>query len=278
MRWWSIPERPNAWRIQAPRTAAVLAVTIGIVVWGALARPGRAQGNYEIQVYGAALVAPRHTMVEFHTNFTPAGTADTVNGIQPTERAWHETLEITHGFADWLEIGAYGFTSARAGDGWRYVGSHLRPRVSVPERWHWPVGLSLSQEIGFQYRYFSPELWTWEIRPIVDQQIGPVYWAVNVAFGRALSGEAVHAGFDLSPAAKASVALTPKVAAGLEYYGALGHLRNLDPLNVQQHQIFPTLDLDLSPNWEFDLGVGIGLTKATDRAIIKLIVGYRFPF
>ena len=30
-----------------------------------------AQGNYEIQVYGADTVAPKNLMVELHSNFTP---------------------------------------------------------------------------------------------------------------------------------------------------------------------------------------------------------------
>ncbi len=251
---------------------------VAVALWSGLARPARAQDNYEIQVYGAELVPARRTMIEFHTNFAPAGSLAIVSGLQLSDHTWHETVEVTHGFFDWLEVGAYAFTSYRSDDGWRFVGSHLRPRVSVPASWHWPVGVSLSQEIGFQYPYFAPDRWTWEIRPIVDQQIGRAYWAVNVAFEHALSGPGVHAGFDVSPAAKFSVDVTPTVGIGLEYYGSLGYIRRLDPASNQQHQLFPVLDLDFSPNWEFDLGVGIGLTRATDRAIIKLIVGYRLPF
>jgi hypothetical protein len=32
--------------------------------------PAWVQDNYEIQVYGSDLVAPDHTMVELHSNFT----------------------------------------------------------------------------------------------------------------------------------------------------------------------------------------------------------------
>ena len=34
--------------------------------------------------------------------------------------------------------------------------------------------------------------------------------------------------------------------------------------------------LNLSPGWEFNLGVGIGPTAATDHWIVKAIVGRRF--
>jgi hypothetical protein len=59
------------------------------------------------------------------------------------------------------------------------VGDHIRPRVHAPQKWHWPVGVSLSTEFGYQRAAFSPDTWTWEIRPIVDRKIGPWYLAFN---------------------------------------------------------------------------------------------------
>ena len=38
------------------------------------------------------------------------------------------------------------------------------------------------------------------------------------------------------------------------------------------------VDLDLGENWEFNLGIGAGLTPATDSLILKSIIGYRFDF
>ena len=51
---------------------------------------------------------------------------------------------------------------------------------------------------------------------------------------------------------------------------------HIDPPKKQEHLIFPVLDIDLGPRWEFNLGIGAGLTPATDRLIIKAILGYRF--
>ena len=61
-----------------------------------------AQDNYEIQVYGSETIPPGITMVELHSNFTIKGTKQTIDGVLPTNHAWHETLEITQGF---LEFG-----------------------------------------------------------------------------------------------------------------------------------------------------------------------------
>ena len=108
-----------------------------------LARVATAQDNYEIQVYSFDLVPPHHTMVELHSNFTFEGSKEIQDGVRPTNHALHETIEITHGFTPWFETGFYIFTSARSGDGWDWVGDHIRPRFSVPESWHWPVGLSI---------------------------------------------------------------------------------------------------------------------------------------
>jgi hypothetical protein len=129
-----------------------------------------AQDNYEIQVYGADLV-PRHdTMVEVHSNFTVDGSKTVQDGVLPSNHAVHETLEITHGFTDWFETGFYVFTSIQPDGGWMWVGDHIRPRIAVPEKWHWPVGVSISQEIGYQQRTFSTDTWSYELRPIIDKK------------------------------------------------------------------------------------------------------------
>ncbi len=47
------------------------------------------------------------------------------------------------------------------------------------------------------------------------------------------------------------------------------------PYNQQNQQLFLTLDVDFSPDWELNLGYGFGLTGATDKSIIKMILGRR---
>ncbi len=133
-----------------------------------------AQGNYEIQVYGADTVAPRTTMVEMHSNFTAVGSKGIPGYEAPTNHAEHQTLEITQGLTNWSEVGFYVFTSWQNGLGVQWVGDHIRPRVRVPDSWHWPVGASLSMEVGYQRAFFDQDTWTWEIRPIIDQTEGSV--------------------------------------------------------------------------------------------------------
>ncbi len=259
-----------------PGTRPELCALFLLGILCAAGETARAQDNYEIQVYGSETVAPGRTMAELHSNFTADGRKQVVDGLLPTDDAVHETLEITHGFTPWFETGFYLFTSARDGDGWQWVGDHIRPRVRVPEDWNWPVGLSLSTEVGYQQRKFSEDTWTWEIRPIIDKQWGRWYFSFNPALEKSLKGVNSARGFEFAPNAKVSYDVTKLVALGVEYYGSLGPVTGLDTFGNQQHQIFPAVDLNFSPDWEFNFGVGVGLTHSTDHLIFKMILGRRF--
>ena len=250
------------------RSLLVLTFLTAGLAWG--------QGSYEIQVYGSDTVAPGDTMVELHSNFTFEGQKNVIDGQFPTEHQLHETVEITHGFNNWFELGYYIFTSADSQHGWQWVGDHIRPRVRVPESWKWPVGVSLSTEVGYQRAVYSPDTWTIEIRPIVDKTLGKWYLCFNPTIDRSFHGPSVPAGLVFSPNVKVGYDLTKVVNVGFEYYGSVGPITGFDPLQDQQQQVFAVTDLNLSPDWEFNFGVGTGLTGASDHLLVKMILGRRF--
>ena len=236
----------------------------------------RAQENYEIQVYGSETVAKHATMVELHSNYTFNGSKEVVNKVYPTNHIFHETVEITHGFNDWFEIGFYFFNAIGNNNRTNYVGSHIRPRVRVPDNWKWPVGVSLSVEGGYQKREYSEDDWSMEIRPIIDKTIDKLYLSFNPTLDKSFHGLNQSSGFDFSPNFKASYDVTKLWALGFEYYGNLGQVMHFTTLGKQEHQLFIAADANFSPEWEVNLGYGFGLTNATDRSIAKLLVGYRF--
>jgi len=253
-----------------------------------------AQGNYEVQVYGYDLVPRGVTMVELHSNFTAEGSKTTDDGTLPTNHQQHETVEITHGFGEGkvigFETGFYIFTNIQPDHGWMYVGSHIRPRVALSKEFtqkhHIPVGLSISNEFGWQRPSISADTWTWEIRPIIDKKIVPkhrepgddrgLYLSFNPTFDKSFRGPESNRGYAFSPNFKFSYDVTKRVAVGAEYYGSYGPVTGFDPLRDQQQQILPAVDVDFGENWEFNLGVGVGVTQATDHLLIKCILGYRF--
>lgn len=241
-------------------------------------RSAAAQGNYEIQVYGADTVPPKTLMTELHSNFTPEGQRYYVDGVIPTNHQQHETVELTEGITNWSEIGFYIFTSVQDGHGVQWVGDHIRPRVRAPDSWHLPVGLSLSTEIGYQRPVYSPDTWTWEIRPIIDKTAGRWYFAVNPALERTFHGPDVKQGLVFSPGAKVSYDFSRVISGGVEYYADYGRLGAFDSLHNQQQQIFIVTDLNTSPKWEINIGVGVGSTASTDHIIVKGILGRRFDW
>ena len=257
------------------RLAAFAVLTIALIF---CVRSAVAQGNYEIQVYGADTVAPKTLMTELHSNFTPEGQKYYIGGVIPTNHQEHETLELTEGITNWFEVGFYVFTSEQDGDGVQWVGDHIRPRVRAPDSWHLPVGLSLSTEIGYQRAVYSPDTWTWEIRPIIDKTVGRWYFAFNPALERTLHGPDVNQGLGFSPGAKVSYDFTRVVSGGIEYYADYGRLGAFDSLHNQQQQIFVVTDLNTSPKWEINIGVGVGPTASTDHLIVKGILGRRFDW
>jgi hypothetical protein len=255
-----------------------LAVTASVLIVFAAAfgTPLAAQENYEIQVYGAATVPRGVTMFELHSNYTQLGRRVlSAEGELPTNHAIHETVEITHGFTDWSELGFYWFMSVPSGRGLQWVGTHIRPRVTVPESWGWPVGVSISQEFGYARAQFSADTWTYELRPIIDKQMGPWYVSINPTLEKSLRGPTANVPFIFSPNVDVGYDITPKVNIALEYYGATGPINRLDPIAEQEHTLYAATNLDLGPEWEFNFGVGSALTAAGDKRLVKLILGRR---
>lgn len=258
--------------MRSPQPAVLLSVLWFTVLFSLT---GYSQDNYEIQVYGSQLVAPETTMLELHSNYTFIGSRETVHGVLPTNHVLHETVEITHGFNKWLEVGFYVFNSIGSNGRTGYVGSHIRPRIAIPESWHLPVGLSLSAEAGFQKSKFSEDTWSIEIRPVIDKQWSRLYLSFNPTFDRALEGFNTRDGFIFAPDFKAGYAITSAFIPGLEYYASDGPVNHFYTWNRQQQQLFLVVDLNISPEWEFNAGFGAGLTRATDQGIFKMIIGRR---
>jgi len=246
-------------------------------------RDARAQDNYEIQVYPSETMAPKTLLVELHSNFTVQGSTTNQFGMLPTQHQEHETIELTQGINDWFEVGFYVFTAEKNGNGVQWVGDHIRPRVRVPKKWHWPVGVGLSSEFGYARPAFSNPTWSWQFMPIVDQTVGRWYWSVNgtmvwnihvVPAPPAIAPRGVTFG----PAATVTYAPSKYFNFGVEYYSSYGQLGNFVSLHNQQQQIFPVVNLFVSPKWEINFGAGWGATAGTDHLIVKCIVGRYFDW
>jgi hypothetical protein len=253
----------------------ILPITFFLFFW-AFSYTSFCQDNYEIQVYGSQTIPKGKTMLELHSNFTDTQNKKGTDSIIQTDHAFHETIEITHGFTSWFEVGFYIFTAITPSNGFDWVGDHIRPRIRVPDSWNWPIGLSLSNEVGYQKRSYSPDTWTWEMRPIIDKTINKIYFSFNPTLGKSFRGANENSGFIFSPNFKIGYSISKKIIPGIEYYSSWGALNGFDAFEKQKQQIAASLDLNVSPDWELNFGIVCGITESTDNLIIKMIIGRRF--
>ena len=112
-----------------------------------------------------------------------------------------------------------------------------------------------------------------EIRPIIGVRNADWEFIVNpivdTSFGK-------FDEVDFTPAARLARKLGPDLFVGLEYYADFGEIGNFARLADQQHTLFAVTDFKLGV-FGVNFGVGYGLTPASDRWVVKTIVGYAFP-
>lgn len=232
-----------------------------------------AQADNEIQVYASPTIGKKRTIFELHSNYTFRG----MKGLAvPSSARWlNETIEITHGLANDVELGFYTFTALSPSGKYQYLGNQIRPRVTAPAKWKLPVGISLSAEFGF----FRPDvntafLWQGEIRPIFDKTMGNWYVSLNPNIDFVLTG--AEKGWGFAPQLKSMYTIQQKVGVGVEYYSGLGSFSGFLPLRQQEHLIGPMIDIVADPRWEVNGGFLFGLTPGSNQRIFKLLLGRRF--
>jgi hypothetical protein len=233
------------------------------------------QDLFEMQVYPYETTPPKATMVELHWNTFPRGTQNTSQGLYANNHQFHLTAEVTRGLTDHWEVGGYLVSAYVPNEGLKLVGTRIRPRYSFPGMHGLPFKLGVAAEVGFNKHQFDPDSITLEIRPILEREVGNWYFSVNPTLGKSLRGPDAHRGFGLEPAIKVAYNLTRMISPGLEYYAETGPIAHFDVLKEQHHLIFPTVDLNTSPKWEINIGVGRGLTGTSEHWVIKWIIGRR---
>jgi hypothetical protein len=239
--------------------------------------PVLAQDPFEIQVYEYELVPKGQWNLETHMNYRRHGTTEFEGTVAPSSRQFHLTYELTHGITDWFEMAGYLVLAHRAqpDGGWDYAGWRLRPRFGIPPSWNWPVGLSLSTEIGFPKNTYEENPTTFELRPIIEKRFGRIQVDLNPTLARALRGPGSSEGWEFEPAAR--IAFTGwRLEPSLEYYGATGPIRDVLPVHEQSHQFYPGWDLQITKNIVWNFGIGIASTSQGDRLVYKMRLGVLF--
>lgn len=247
------------------------------VVLGLPALPAHAALPDEIQVYTGDINAPGEVGLELHLNTTPSG-IDTPGypGEVTAPHGWRATAEFSYGWSPSLEFGLYIPTSLTRENTYYVTGPKLRVKW-LPIRPEDGVGrfAGINVELAHVARRFDASQQALELRPIYGDQNDRWLWSVNPVLDWSLSGPDRSGVPDAAPAFKIARTVATGVRAGVEYYADLGRINRIAPLHEQQHTVYLAFDVDRKP-FVFNVGIGRGLTRATDRWTVKWI--FEIPF
>ena len=232
--------------------------------------PLHAQDPFEIQVYEYETVPKGRWNLETHLNYVSKGTTTWEGPMAPTEGQFHTTFELTRGITDNFELAGYLLFGSYTGGSFQWAGGRIRPRVSAPKEWNWPIGVSLSVEVGFPVKVFEENGTTLEIRPILEKKFGDWQIDFNPVVGTALSGPG-KGEWDFEPGLRVGYEVSKTLDLSVEYYGAIPFSGG-EPV----HQIYPGADIHLSEDVVLNVGAGWGLTDAGNQFVWKMRLGVMF--
>ncbi|GJI90815.1 MULTISPECIES: hypothetical protein [Duganella] len=223
----------------------------------------------EIQVYMNEMNMPGTFGLDVHHNYVVSGAAG-VNypGAQPARHTLRITPEFSYGWTPNLELGAY-LLSSRDPDGQlRTDGAKLRLKFIAPTFQNSPFFYGANLELGRVSYRLDENPWNGELKGIFGYQSARWKAAVNANVDFKVSGP-ISSPATLELAGKLAYRTDSDCMVGVESYNAMGELRRLGP---QTRTVYAVLDTAVR-GWDLNLGVGRGNGAASDRWVIKMIVG-----
>ncbi len=235
--------------------------------------PAYAQTD-EIQVYTGEIAKPGQFTLTWHNNFTPDGrTMPNFPGGIVSDHALNGVPEWAYGVNDWLELGTYVPVYTLTRDGaLKFDSVKIRALFAVPDAEDRPFFYGINFELSYNEPHWEPHRFSGEIRPIVGVRLG----AYDVIFNPILdTGFDGVSRLDFAPCIRVDYNFSRVWSIALEHYADFGELRSLLPLSSQQHTLFAVIDYTGEPT-SVEFGIGRGLTSASDRLIMKLMLQWAF--
>jgi hypothetical protein len=241
--------------------------------WLLLASGEAARATDEIQVYNAGIAAIGQLTIQQHLNYVALGQKDPpFPGGIPSHNSLNGTPEFAYGMTEWWELGLYLPFSVQnqqfLSDAFKLRTLFVSPNAADRSFFY-----GVNFELGYEMPRFAQTRFGLEIRPIIGIRNAEYEFIVNpivdVGFGR-------YGEVDFTPAARVARKFGNDLFAGFEYYADFGEIGNFKKLSDQSHTLFAATDFKVG-DFGVNFGVGYGLTPASDRLVVKTIVGYAFP-
>jgi hypothetical protein len=231
-------------------------------------QPAMAQTD-EIQVYDGGLAEVGVLNLTLHNNFTPDGAkAPAFPGAIVSDKSLNGVPEWAYGVTEWFEMGLYlPLYSIDKHRGAVLDGFKLRTLFAEPHADERRFVYGANFEFSYNARYWNHKRLSSEIRPIIGWHLHRIDLIVNPILDTDYNGVR---NLDFAPSERAAFALSSKWHIGVEEYADYGPIHRFSRPGDQSHQIYAVVDRIADLNIE--AGVGVGLTSASDKMTLKLIL------
>jgi hypothetical protein len=224
----------------------------------------------EIQVYDGGLAARGTLNLTLHNNFVARGLkTPAFAGAVVANESLNGVPEFALGVTDWFEAGLYlPLYSRDRSMGFGIDGLKLRALFAAPNgddrRFVYGVNFEFS---GNAKRWDATRI-TSEVRPIIGWHFKKVDLVFNPIIDTAYDG---FGKLEFVPAVRVAFTAAPKWQVAVEHYANYGRFNDFLPASEQAHNVYAVVDR-AGKTWDFEFGVGFGLTDASDKLTFKMIL------
>jgi len=225
----------------------------------------------EIQVYDANIAEKGKFNLMIHNNFTPVGLKEPAfPGALESNHALVGVAEWAYGVTDWFEQGLYlPLYSFSQSDGATFNGFKLRWLFVKPHADERKFFYGANFEFSINQKQWDPRHYTSEVRPIIGWHLKPIDIIINPILDTSYTGG--FKSLEFVPAVRVAYNFSPKWAGAIEEYADYGPLRQIYSPHEQSHQVWGVVNHD-SKYVNIEAGIGFGLTAASDRVTLKLML------
>lgn len=225
----------------------------------------------EIQVYDAAIADTGKLNLMIHNNFTPNGRrTPAFPGAVESNGALVGVAEWAYGVTDWFEQGLYlPLYSFSRNDGATFNGFKIRELFVKPHAADSKFFYGVNFEFSVNQKQWDPRRFTSEVRPIVGWHLRDADIIINPIVDTSYLGGLKS--LDFAPAIRVAHSVSKRWALAVEEYADYGPLRQIYTVHEQSHQIWAVMD-HVGKILSVEAGIGFGLTGASDKVTLKLML------
>lgn len=226
----------------------------------------------EIQVYMDDMDAPGKFGLDLHLNYTFSGSKSApYPGGQAPDHVFRFTAEPSFGLTEHLELGGYIITSIDSSgadlDGEKIRLKYIATEPNADQGQFYGANF----EIGFVRKRFEENPVNAELKGIYGFRSGPWTFAINPNLDWTVAGSHPDP-VTLEIDTKVSYAIFKETAIGFESYNGFGPLSRLGHFGNQIQELYAVLDTTIY-GFDLNIGLGRGFTDASDRWVLKAIIG-----